>query len=91
MTSWVSLGNDARLVLARQPVQTVEGCRVFSSVDLEPLLEPEHGGVFVHVGPEPLLDGSHTSALRLDVFHLTLNLTHCTGVGRPCAAVYSSH
>src|SRR5919107_440670 len=44
---------------------------MFSRVDLEPLLEPEYGGVFVHVGPEPLLDGSHSCALRLVAFYLT--------------------
>src|SRR5215210_6072459 len=44
---------------------------MFARVDLEPLLEPEYGGVFVHVGPEPLLDGSHSCALRLVAFYLT--------------------
>src|SRR5918995_1177525 len=44
---------------------------MFASVDLEPLLEPEYGGVFVRVGPEPLLDGSHSCALRLVAFYLT--------------------
>ena len=41
---------------------------MFARVDLEPLLEPEYGGVFVYVGPEPLLDGSHSSALHLVAF-----------------------
>src|SRR5918995_4049719 len=62
-------GHDARPVLSRQPVQTVERRRVFASVDLEPLLEPDHGGVFVHVEPEPL--HSHSCALRLVAFYLT--------------------
>src|ERR671912_727200 len=44
---------------------------MFASVDLEPLLEPEYGGVFVRVGPEPLLDGAHSCALRLVAFYLT--------------------
>src|SRR5829696_2334002 len=44
---------------------------MFARVNLEPLLEPEYGGVFVHVGPEPLLDGSHSCALRLVAFYLT--------------------
>src|SRR5215208_2724319 len=43
---------------------------MFARVNLEPLLEPEYGGVFVHVGPEPLLDGSHSCALRLVAFYL---------------------
>src|SRR5215213_6625953 len=64
---------------------------MFARVDLEPLLEPEHGGVFVHVGPEPLLDGFHSCALRLVAFWLTLNLTHSAGAGWHCAAVYSSY
>src|SRR5215203_6952786 len=64
---------------------------MFARVDLEPLLEPEHGGVFVHVGPEPLLDGFHSCAIRLVAFWLTLNLTHSAGAGWHCATVYSSY
>src|SRR5215210_1157965 len=64
---------------------------MFARVDLEPLLEPEYGGVFFHVGPEPLLNSPHSCALRLAAFCLTLNLTHSEGVDRECAAVYSSH
>src|SRR5918997_5257857 len=82
-------GNDARPVLARQPVQTVERRRVFAGVDLEPLLDPDHGGVFVHVGSEPLR--SHTCALRLVCLLSHFNLTHSAGAGRPCTTVYSSH
>src|SRR5215212_3611780 len=56
-------GDDARPVLARQPVKAVEGGRVLARVNLKPLLEPEHGGMFVHVGPKALLDSSHSSVL----------------------------
>jgi hypothetical protein len=70
---------------------------MFARVDLEPLLEFEYGGVFVYVGPEPLLDGSHSCALRIVAFYLTSILhtlrelmgsarRYTPGTENPCAS-----